>query len=132
MRGGMVSPRRSRVGVTHSGPSARQGGSVEGPRLMGAPRAECPAMDNPRTSASDRSLPRAWEQLPTMWTAACAMLRGIELRACSERYKITNRRSGITKRVEHQVPTADQTGGGPIYPHALEKRPEKNMIAVAA
>jgi len=54
VRGGMISPRRGRVGVIHSGASARPGGSVEGPWLMGAPRAECPAMDNPRTC-----LPRA-------------------------------------------------------------------------
>ena len=54
VRGGMMSPRRGRVGVTHSGASARPRGSVEGPRLMGAPRSVCPAMDNPRTC-----LPRA-------------------------------------------------------------------------
>ena len=42
------------MGLSTAGPRRAPGGSVEEPRLMGAPRAECPAMDNPRTC-----LPRA-------------------------------------------------------------------------
>jgi len=37
------------LGLSTAGPRRAPGGSVEGPRLMGAPRSVCPAMDNPRT-----------------------------------------------------------------------------------
>ena len=90
-------------------------------RPGGVPFASASAAYLPAPSPDDRSLARPQEQLPTnvdgdpsapasaghrvaptppstMWTAACAMIRCIELRACSDHYTRTKTKKGVDSR----------------------------------